>query len=133
MARPGPSVRSRLTGLVGLIAAAVLVIAAQATPATAAGGEIRQEGSAKAIPGMYVVVLDDAELNKSQPDTVINFLAREHQATIKYRYLNAFRGFAGEMSRAQALRLSKNPAVSFVQQDQAVELTDVQSNPRHGA
>ena len=78
---------------------------------------------------MYVVVLDDAELNKRQPDTVIDFLAREHQATITYRYLNAFRGFAGEMSRAQALRLSKNPAVSFVQQDQTVELTDVQSNP----
>ena len=33
------------------------------------------------------------------------------------------------MSRAQALRLSRNPAVAYVQQDQAVELTDVQPNP----
>ena len=75
------------------------------------------------------VVLDDADLNKRQPDTVINFLARGHQATITYRYWNAFRGFAAEMSRAQALRLAKNPAVSFIQQNQAVEPTDVQSNP----
>ena len=95
---------------------------------------VRWGDSARAIErkpsrGEYVVVLDDAGLNKRQPDTVINFLARGHQATVKYRYRNAFRGFAAEMSRAQALRLSKNPAVSFVQQNQAVEPADVQSNP----
>ena len=132
MARLDPSLRSRLIGVAGLIAATALVLAAQATPATASGGEIRHERSAKAIRGEYVVVLDDAELNKRQPDTVINFLARGHQAKLKYRYRNAFRGFAAEMSRAQALRLSKNPAVSFVQQNQAVELTDVQANPPWG-
>ena len=129
MARVDPSARSWLIGLTGLVAAAALIVAAQSTPAAASGGEIRHERSAKAIPGEYVIVLDDADLNKRQPDTVINFLARGHQATVKYRYRNAFRGFAAEMSRAQALRLSKNPAVSFVQQNQAVESTDVQSNP----
>ena len=50
-----------------------------ATPATASGGEIRQERSAKAIRGQYVVVLDDAGLDKRQPDTVTNFLARGHR------------------------------------------------------
>ena len=132
MTRLDPSARTWLIGLIGLIAAAVLVAGGQATPAAASGGEIRHERSRKAIPGEYVIVLDDADLNKSQPDTVINFLARGHQATITYRYRNAFRGFAAEMSRAQALRLSKNPAVSFVQQNQAVESTDVQSNPSWG-
>jgi subtilisin family serine protease len=132
MARLDPSLRSRLIGVAGLIAATALVLAAQATPATASGGEIRHERSAKAIRGEYIVVLDDVELDKRQPDTVINFLARGHQAKLKYRYRNAFRGFAAEMSRAQALRLSKNPAVTFVQQNQAVELADVQANPPWG-
>lgn len=132
MARLHPSVRSRLVGFASLIAAIALVLAAQAHPAAASGGEIRQERSARAIRGEYVVVLDDAELNKRQPDTVINSLARGHHAKLKYRYRNAFRGFAAEMSRAQALRLSKNPAVSFVQQNQAVEATDLQTNPPWG-
>jgi Subtilase family/Proprotein convertase P-domain/Peptidase inhibitor I9 len=132
MTRSDPSVRSRPLALAGLMAAIVLIVAAQVTPATASGGNIRHERSAKAIPGEYVVVLDDAELNKRQPDTVISFLARGHQATVRYRYLNAFRGFAAEMSRAQALRLSKNPAVSYVQQNQAVALADVQSDPPWG-
>src|SRR5215211_7704266 len=95
--------------LAGLVTAIVLVSAAQAAPAHAGDGTIRGEGSPKAIANSYVVVLDDAELNKSQPDTVIDFLAREHQAKINYRYLNAFRGFAASMSRAQALRMSLNP------------------------
>ena len=81
MTRLDPSARSWLIGLIGLIAAAVLVAGAQATPAAASGGEIRHERSRKAIPGEYVIVLDDAGLNKRQPDTVINFLARGHQAT----------------------------------------------------
>jgi subtilisin family serine protease len=132
MARLDPSLRSRLIGVAGLIAATALVLAAQATPATASGGEIRHERSAKAIRSEYIVVLDDVELDKRQPDTVINSLARGHQAKLKYRYRNAFRGFAAEMSRAQALRLSKNPAVTFVQQNQAVELADVQANPPWG-
>jgi subtilisin family serine protease len=132
MARLAPPVRSRLISLAGLITAAVLVAAAQATPATASGGEIRQERSAKAVPGEYVIVLDDVGLNKRQPSTVISSLARGHQAKIKYRYSNTFRGFAAEMSRAQALRLSKNPAVSFVQQNQTVEAADLQSNPSWG-
>ena len=129
MTRPGPAVRLRLIGIVGLIAATAFAAGVQATPATASGGEIRYERSAKSIPGEYVIVLDDADLNKRQPDTVISFLARGHQATITYRYRNAFRGFAAKMSRAQALRLAKNPAVSFVQQNRAVEPTDVQPNP----
>ena len=129
MARPGPSIRRRLTGLAAMVAAAVMAASAQALPAAAAGGEIRQERSARAVPGTYVVVFDDAELNKRQPETVIDFLAREHQAQVQHRYLNAFRGFAAKMSRAQALRLSKNPAVSFVQQDQTVALTATQSPP----
>jgi subtilisin family serine protease len=51
---------------------------------------------------------------------------------VTHRYLHAFRGFAAEMSRAQALRLSKNPAVAYVQQNQAVERTDVQLDPPWG-
>lgn len=127
MGRPLASVRKRVAGLVGVLAAALLVVTAQALPASAADGEIRQEGSPDAIPRTYVVVLDDADLNKRQPQTVIDVLLREHQAKVKYRYLNAFRGFAAEMSRAQALRLSKNPAVSFVQQDRRVQLTATQT------
>jgi subtilisin family serine protease len=129
MMRPEPSVRSRLLGVAGLIATAALVAGAQATPAMASGDDIRHERSAKAIPGEYVVVLDDDDLDKGRPDTVIDFLARGHQAKITYRYENAFRGFAAEMSRAQALRLARNPAVAYVQQNRAVEAADVQSNP----
>src|SRR5919106_406710 len=126
MPHPTPFAHRRLVSLLTLGAAGVLLAAAQAIPAAAEPGKIRNAGSPDAIPSNYIVVLKDAQLNK-QPRTVIDFLAREHRAKVKHRYLHAFTGFAGSMSRAQALRLSKNPAVAFVEQDRRVELTATQS------
>ena len=90
---------------------------AHAGAASAADGEIRGQHAADAIPDSYIVVLDDDDLAKSKAKQVIDSLAGEHDAKLKHRYLNSVQGFSAKMSEAEALELSKDPAVAYVEQD----------------
>jgi subtilisin family serine protease len=123
MAHPSSPFRRRCM----LAAAGVLLAAAHATSASAAEGQILNERSAKAIADNYIVVLDDAKLTKDRSESVITTLAGKHQAKVEHRYLNSVRGFSAKMSRAQALRLSEDPAVAFVEQDRTFQTMDTQS------
>ncbi|HWS85934.1 MAG TPA: S8 family peptidase [Pyrinomonadaceae bacterium] len=76
----------------------------------------------KAIPGSYVVVLDNVSAGDpgafSQADQVIDVLAAAYDVKVKGRWKHALNGFAAEMSEAEALALSEDPRVQFVEEDQ---------------
>ena len=119
------SLPRRFARATGVVAASLLVAAASATSASAADGKILRENAAGAIPDSYIVVLKDD--NAAQARESIKALGREHKATIKHKYLNSVEGFSAKMSRAEALKLSEDPAVAYVQQDGKAEALGTQS------
>ena len=89
-----------------------------------------------AIPQRYIVVLDvdadgtsgNASLTaKNATDLMANYGG---VATNVYSY--AINGFAAQMSEEQALKLSNDPRVKFVEEDSVMEATVTQSNPPWG-
>ena len=118
MAPSGSPNRRRLTRAAGLAAVSMLVATGSAS---AADGQILRENAANAIADNYIVVLDDAKVGKGKTRTVTNALVREHGAQVEHRYDSAIQGFSAEMTREEALELSKDPAVAYVEQDRTVK------------
>lgn len=118
-----PSTARRFAHVAGLAAAGALAIAA---PASADEGQILRENAANAIPGSYVVVLDDAQV-QGRPADEIRDLSAEYGADVEHRYANTVQGFSAEMSREDALALSQDPAVKYVQQDQVFQTLATQA------
>lgn len=114
-----PTVRRRLATLAatGLTAAALLAL--PAGTAAAQPGKIRGTDARGAIPGSYLVVFGSA-VNPTAARPLVDRLATKHRARVGFRYGSALRGFSARMTRAQALRLSLDPAVAYVEQDRAV-------------
>ena len=127
MAHSTSPLRRRLTRTAGLAAAGLVMAGAHAGAASAADGQIRGQDAANAIPNNYIAVLDDDDLAKSKAKQEIDSLAGEHDAKLKHRYLNSVQGFAAKMSEAEALELSKDPAVAYVEQDRTVKALATQS------
>jgi subtilisin family serine protease len=118
MAHSPSSSRRRLTRVAGLALLSTLAVAA---PAAADDGQILRENAPGAIPDSYIVVLDD--------DADGNAVSREHKAKVRGRFKSAVNGFAATMSRRQALELSTDPDVAFVEQNQTFSVSATQSNP----
>ncbi len=130
---------SQLTrrALAGIAAAAVALapgLAAAASPAGAAGSGdtarttdlIPNAGDPGTLPGSYVVILDD----ESPAASDARLLAEEYGGEVTHAYRHALKGFAAEMSQADALRLAADPAVELVRQNQLHHAsTDIQVNP----
>ncbi|MET8763499.1 FG-GAP-like repeat-containing protein [Lentzea sp. NPDC004782] len=111
----------RSSRLVGASAVAIALIGASAVSANAEPIAVRAVSGA--IPGSYVVVLKDNTITASAA------LAGRYGGTVTATWQHALHGFAARMSAAQAARLAKDPAVSYVQQDGEVHLTDSQQSP----
>jgi len=80
-----------------------------------AGGEV--------IPGHYIVVLrnDVADVNAATTR-----LADRHRGKVSHRYGAAIKGFAAELSDADAAAIALEPEVAYVEQDQVVHATTTQ-------
>ena len=76
----------------------------------------------KAIAGQYIVVLK----NDQASSPVANELTQKHGGQIKYVYEHALKGFALQASEAQALTLSRDPRVEYVEEAGEVVVTGVQ-------
>ena len=124
MAPSGSPNRRRLTRAAGLAAVSMLVATGSAS---AADGQILRENAPNAIADNYIVVLDDAKVGKGKSRTVTNALVREHGAKVEHRYESAVRGFSAEMTREEALELSEDPAVAYVEQDRTVKALGTQA------
>jgi aqualysin 1 len=91
----------------------------------------------KAIPGHYIVMLDDTAAGQpgdfSQADQITDVLAAAYDLKkVNKRFKHAFNGFAAEMTEGEALALSEDPRVQFVEEDAEVSLNATQTNPPWG-
>jgi subtilisin family serine protease len=83
---------------------------------SAFGGDGAIRRSALRIPGQYVVVLNSSASVAAVANTARNF----HGARIRKTYERGIKGFAIEMSDADAQSLSRDPGVQFVEEDSIV-------------
>src|SRR5512132_4167506 len=78
-----------------------------------------------AIPGRYIVVLRSSV--PRAPAFVAAGMQRAYGVRVQRVYADALEGFVADMSRAQALRTSRDPRVAYVEQDAVVRLSEKQT------
>src|SRR5262245_42674663 len=69
----------------------------------------------KAVAGEYIVVLKNNLVASTVP-SVANELTQRHGGQIKYVYQHALKGFALQASEAQAIALSRDARVDYVEE-----------------
>jgi subtilisin family serine protease len=95
--------------------------------------------SANAIANRYIVVLRDDAVNQAARDASVaeigDSLAAGYGARIEMTYRHALNGYAMEMTEAQAVALSLDPRVAYVEEDAevSVEPVAVENNPEENA
>jgi serine protease len=82
----------------------------------------------RAIPGRYIVVLDDRQVGRADVPQVADALARQHGGRLAHVYTRAIRGFAMSVSATGAAALARNPRVRYVEQDSERFIVDVQGD-----
>jgi subtilisin family serine protease len=86
-----------------------------------------------AIPQQYIVVLDeDATVQTADFAATVGRsmdVMRGTGAIAEHIYAFALRGFSARMTEADAVRLSKDPRVRFVEEDSIMHAVATQSNP----
>jgi subtilisin family serine protease len=89
--------------------------------------------SQRPVPNRYIVVFDEAMSNLANDARgLADDLNRDHPGIIHDVYSSAINGYSVELSYKEAIRLSEDPRVKFVEQDSFVSETDVEANPGWG-
>jgi serine protease len=86
----------------------------------------------RAIPGQYIVVLDDRQVARGDVPQVADALARQHGGRLARVYNRAIRGFAITVSATGAAALARHPRVRYVEQDSERFIVDVQGSAPWG-
>ena len=110
------------------------VLAQQSDKPTEDSGKLIRMGD-RAIPGQYIVVLDVDVDGKGDPAlaaTAASDLTASYGGVVTYTYSDALNGFAAQMTEEEALSLSKDPRVSFVEEDSMMYTMVTQTNPPWG-
>ena len=102
----------------------VTVLVYLAVAGTAAAQDVRTPE--RAIPGQYIVVLDDAKVIRAAVKGQSEGLAKAHGGRVLQVYEDALRGFTVAMSATAAATLARNPNVRYVEQDSIMEIVDTQ-------
>src|SRR4030095_12854727 len=80
-------------------------------------------------PGQKTAALKQRdEMVRQRVEARANELAAAHQGRIEHVYDHVFKGFSTEMSEEQALALSQNPQVKFVEEDAEVSAGQITSS-----
>jgi len=133
-----PARRMAAVGLFTVLATATVATVGSGPALAAPTGEIRQAGSATAVPGSYLVVLKDSAITaqgvarSAATGTKARSLTRAYGGTISQVYGAAVTGFAARMSVSAAKRLAADPAVSYVEQDQVMTIDATQTGATWG-
>jgi subtilisin family serine protease len=85
-----------------------------------------------AVPGRYIVVLDEKAMAGTQVGMLVHQLSTQHGASVDRVYSHALRGFAARMPEAAALRLSNDPRVKYVEEDGVVTVEAAQASATWG-
>lgn len=117
--RPRPR---RAALLAALTAGGVLTAIAVAAPAQAATDAPMKTGTARAIPGQYIVVLKDG--------SDATAVARNNGIRTKFVYSATIDGFAATLSKAQLKKVRKDRSVAYVTPD---GIATVSGKPRPAA
>ena len=127
----------KLFVLVLALALATLALTPNVSRSHAQGQEkAKLRHHAHPIAGSYIIVLDDAAVGAkgalSAAPYVANDMAAAYGAKVDKVYTHALNGFSARMSEEQALTLSQDPRVAFVEEDGEVHATTVQSGATWG-
>ena len=110
--------------LAALAACETMSNPAQQTPDTTNG-----TAAVEAVPGQYIVVLQD---NVADPSTVARDLVHAAGGSLLHVYTSAIKGFAARLSPLAAAALQSNPLVAYVEADQVMKADVTQSMDANG-
>lgn len=119
--------RRRLAAAGGIILSATLAVGLSASPAYAEA-EVLGADHPDAVPGSYIVVLEDGAARGDSGSQASN-LAGRYAGQVEFVYDAALTGFSARMSETAARRLAADPAVAYVEQDRMVSVEDTQFDP----
>ena len=91
--------------------------------------------AADPVAGRYIVVLDDNAFDLASGERVgdeVSDLARTYGGRTQRVYANVLKGYATEMPETDAMRLSSDPRVKYVEEDSLVEPQAIQDNSGWG-
>ncbi len=101
-----------------------VVYALTSAPNPTSGKPSKFNESANAIPGRFIVVLADTpnlmEKNGGRVDNLARDLAERHRGDVDTVFTKTIRGFVAEMSKTNAIELSNDPRVLFVEEDSEI-------------
>jgi subtilisin family serine protease len=101
----------------------------------AAKGKLLRKGDKK-IANQYIVVFNEWATGPagefSQSAQAAEQLTLAFGGRVKHVYKHALNGYAAEMSEAEALAISEDPRVAYVEEDGEMSLVATQSNPPWG-
>jgi subtilisin family serine protease len=116
-----------LIALAMVAAAAGLVFSP--TPSRAKGDKFRQ--AQDAIPGEYIVVLQP-DTKSSLVSSTTEDLAASYGGEVRFVFEYALKGFSVSMKEGDAISLSEDPRVEFVEENGTVSINTTQFNPTWG-
>ena len=85
--------------------------------------------NSKPIKDQYIVVFKSDVTDVNATTTELNV---KHYGQLKHSYENAIKGFATKMTESQAMALSQDPRVEYVEEDGVVEEAATQTNATWG-
>jgi subtilisin family serine protease len=113
----------------------LMPMAAQQSDGKASSARFHRKGD-RAIQNHYIVVLDrDATGRRGEVSAnavEIESIMPDWAGTVTHRFNHAINGFAALMTEEQALAVSDDPRVAFVEEDSVMEALVTQSNPPWG-
>ncbi|HVG37742.1 MAG TPA: S8 family serine peptidase, partial [Pyrinomonadaceae bacterium] len=119
--------RTALALAVTLCLLAASFVSLSSVSAFSSQGKLRKVG--RAIPGQYIVVLNDTA---GAPDEVALDLAFTHGGLAERIYYRALKGFSARMSEEAALAVSNDPRVKYVEEDGEVSIVATQTGATWG-
>lgn len=124
--------KSKLFLALGLVLLGLAFVISPRIQSSAAANQ-RAEGklrkSDRAIPGRYIVVLNEQEANPHEAALALTFA---YGGSARHVYTNALKGFSVELPEAAAIAMSRNPRVRYVEEDGEISLVATQTNATWG-
>ncbi|MEV1115748.1 S8 family serine peptidase [Actinosynnema sp. NPDC049800] len=125
----GDARTTRRLAVLGLAAVSAAALAFANVGVAAAEGDVLGAERADAVPGSYIVALNDASSPRSASASTASSLVDKYGGQVRVAWQHALNGFHATMSAAQARRLAADPRVAFVQADLPISIDAVQPNP----
>jgi serine protease len=85
-----------------------------------------------AIPGQYIVVLNDNRVSSTDVRALADAAVRQAGGSVLHVYQRVLRGYSARMSATAAAALARNPQVRYVEQDSVREIVATQNGATWG-